>query len=65
MDTYIVSRPLSRIALGGFVLALVAGLMFFFAGGGYRLGWWISPWPDDLSLGGVWRACSSGPVSSW
>ena len=40
MDTYIASRPLSRIALGGFVLALLAGLMLLLAGGGYRLGWW-------------------------
>ena len=40
MDTDIASRPLSRIALGGFVLALVAGLMLILAGAGYRLGWW-------------------------
>jgi uncharacterized protein (DUF1499 family) len=40
MDTDTASRPLSRIALGGFVLALVAGLMLIFAGAGYRLGWW-------------------------
>ena len=40
MDTYIASRPLSRIALGGFVLALLAGLTLLLAGGGYRLGWW-------------------------
>lgn len=40
MDTTITSRPLSRIALGGFVLALIAGCMLLLAGGGYRLGWW-------------------------
>ena len=40
MDTDTVSRPLSRIALGGFVLALVAGLMLILAGAGYRLDWW-------------------------
>lgn len=40
MDTHTASRPLSRIALGGFVLALIAGLTLFLAGGGYRLGWW-------------------------
>jgi len=40
MDTAIVSRPLSRVALGGFVLALVAGLMLPLAGMGYRLGLW-------------------------
>lgn len=40
MDTDIALRPLSRIALGGFILALIAGFMLLLAGGGYRLGWW-------------------------
>ena len=40
MATDIAARPLSRVALGGFVLALVAGLTLLLAGGGYRLGWW-------------------------
>ena len=40
MATDIVDRPLSRIALGGFVLALIAGLMLPLAGVGYRLGLW-------------------------
>ena len=40
MDTHIASRPLSRVALGGFGLALIAGLMLPLAGVGYRLGWW-------------------------
>lgn len=34
------TRPLSRVAVGGFVLALVAGLMLPLAGIGYRLGLW-------------------------
>lgn len=32
--------PLSRVALGGFLLALIAGLALFLAGTGSRLGWW-------------------------
>ena len=40
MDTNLASRPLSRVALGGFVLALIAALLLFLAGTGYRLGWW-------------------------
>lgn len=40
MATTTTLRPLSRIALGGFVLALIAGLTLLLAGGGYRLGWW-------------------------
>ncbi len=40
MDTHNASRPLSRIAVGGFVLALIAGLMLPLAGIGYRLGLW-------------------------
>lgn len=40
MDTHTAARPLSRVALGGFVLALVAGLMLPLAGIGYRLGLW-------------------------
>ena len=40
MDTDLARRPLSRIALGGFVLALVAGLTLPLAGVGHRLGWW-------------------------
>jgi uncharacterized protein (DUF1499 family) len=33
-------QPLSRIALSGFVLALIAGLALLLSGTGYRLGWW-------------------------
>ena len=40
MDTHNASRPLSRVAVGGFVLALIAGLMLPLAGIGYRLGLW-------------------------
>jgi uncharacterized protein (DUF1499 family) len=40
MDTHTASRPLSRVALGGFVLALIAVLMLPLAGIGYRLGLW-------------------------
>jgi len=40
MTTDIAHRPLSRVAFGGFVLALIAGLMLPLAGIGYRLGWW-------------------------
>lgn len=40
MDTFLTARPLSRIALGGFVLAALAGIALLLAGPGYRLGWW-------------------------
>lgn len=40
MTTQILSQPLSRIALGGFALAVIAALTLGLAGGGYRLGWW-------------------------
>src|SRR5713101_2208182 len=33
-------RPLSRVAIGGFLLALLAGLALLLAGVGYRLRWW-------------------------
>jgi len=33
-------RPLSKIALAGFVLALLAALMVLLAGPGSRMGWW-------------------------
>ncbi|HEV8714039.1 MAG TPA: DUF1499 domain-containing protein [Candidatus Binatia bacterium] len=34
------NRPLSRVASGGFLLALLAGLALWLAGTGYRLQWW-------------------------
>ena len=40
MDTNIDARPLSRVALGGCVLALVAVLLLPLSGVGYRLGLW-------------------------
>jgi uncharacterized protein (DUF1499 family) len=33
-------RPLSRVAIGGFLLVLLAGLALLLAGVGYRLRWW-------------------------
>jgi uncharacterized protein (DUF1499 family) len=33
-------RPLSRLALSGFLLALLAGIVLLFLGPGYRLRWW-------------------------
>ncbi len=35
-----ISRPLSRVASGGFLVALLAGLALWLAGTGYRLRWW-------------------------
>ena len=40
MDTDIIPRPLSRVAVGGFALALVAALLLPLSGIGYRLGLW-------------------------
>ena len=40
MDTLSTDRPLSRIALGGFVIAALAGIALLLSGPGYRLGWW-------------------------
>jgi uncharacterized protein (DUF1499 family) len=40
METNTASRPLSRVALGGFVLALIAVLLLPLSGIGYRLGLW-------------------------
>jgi len=34
------SRPLSRVAVSGFLVALLAGLTLLLAGVGYRLRWW-------------------------
>lgn len=34
------TRPLSRVASGGFLVALLAGLALWLAGTGYRLRWW-------------------------
>ena len=69
------TRPLSRVASGGFLVALLAGLALWLAGTGYRLGWWefrpaftILRWAAygglagaALSLLGVFLARPSGP----
>jgi len=40
MSPAVAGRPLSRIALSGFLIALLAGLALLLAGPGYRLRWW-------------------------
>ena len=40
MPSVATSRPFSRIALAGFLVALLAGLALLLAGTGYRLRWW-------------------------
>ena len=40
MHTLSTGRPLSRIALGGLLIAALAGIALLLSGPGYRLGWW-------------------------
>jgi uncharacterized protein (DUF1499 family) len=40
MSSAAADRPLSRVALSGFLLALLAGIVLVFIGPGYRLQWW-------------------------
>ncbi|MBI3801991.1 MAG: DUF1499 domain-containing protein, partial [Deltaproteobacteria bacterium] len=40
MPSISTNRPLSRVASGGFLLAVLAGFALWLAGTGYRLQWW-------------------------
>lgn len=46
--------PLSRLALAGFALALLAGLLVFLAGPGTRMGWWHFRTGFTLMRWGAW-----------
>lgn len=64
-------RPLSRLAVAGFALALLAGLLVVLAGPGTRWGWWDFPtgfsvirWGAYLGIAAA-AVCAAAAVRSW
>ncbi|MEW5926874.1 MAG: DUF1499 domain-containing protein [Gemmatimonadota bacterium] len=64
-------RPLSRLALGAFALAILAGLLVLAAGPGTRAGWWdfrtgfsLLKWGAYLGIAAA-VACLAAAVRAW